>query len=403
MNRLELCQRLIEEAMKCLGSGDKECVLEKIKELIENYCHNGYAVGKEVADKVKDLVHDLWLVSDNELRCRLLRTLRGLGVTKKWVKAALKMNKKDLDNNWLIRCNIEWSIRIKKRNIIKRIEGLLRERFGWSEVRMCEELMRFIGVDVDEFRRYGIEPCDWVHAGFDEVYFMGIALSDLHIEVVNNYVEAQLSTTNTIGAVFFSLLLPEPSFSVSWNNSGGTRLVEVRYFVYVKVDEWGWLSNREELIKRISALRPEDVPRLIAGAVDGDGSIECELLRPRPHVTIAACKACEKRIFLDVLQEVLRKLEIEGRIYESDDMARLDVYGEEAIKLLRLILPYLRHPLRRLRAKLILMFYDGKIDYDTFAELYGRTKYEDSDNDPKRKRGIDVLVRAAPQTHTHGG
>jgi hypothetical protein len=27
---------------------------------------------------------------------------------------------------------------------------------------MCEELWRFVGVDVDEFRRYGIEPCAWL-------------------------------------------------------------------------------------------------------------------------------------------------------------------------------------------------------------------------------------------------
>jgi hypothetical protein len=401
MNRSELCQRLIEEARKCLGSGDRECVLRKIEELVRANCHDGRILGKEVAGKVKGIVHELWLVSDNELRCKLLRTLRELGVTKKWVRGALKMNRKDLDKKWRTRCNIEWGIRIKRRDIVKRVEGLLRERFGWSETRMCETLLKYIGVDTEAFRKYGIEPCDWVHAGFDDIYLMGIILSDSHIEVVNNYVEIQLGTTNTIGAVFFLSLLREPSLSISWFN-GKTRLVEVRYLIVLgKVDKWGWV-NREELIKRVRALRPEDVPRLIAGAVDGDGSISYDFDRSRPFINIVSCKACEKRIFLDALQEALRKLGIEGKIYESSDSAVLEVYGKEAVKLLRLITPHLRHPLKHLRAKLILMLHDRKIDYDTFAELYSQTMYEDRNNDPKRCRAIDILAQAAPQTHTHG-
>jgi hypothetical protein len=117
--RIETCTELISKAMKCLENNDKQCVTKLIEELVRNQCHNGYAVGKEIADGVRELVHELWLRSNDEKRCELLRTLRGLGVTKKWVKGALKMNRKDLDNKWLIRCNIEWSIRIKKRDIIK--------------------------------------------------------------------------------------------------------------------------------------------------------------------------------------------------------------------------------------------------------------------------------------------
>jgi len=399
--RIETCTELIRQATKCLENNDKQCVTRLIEELVRNQCHNGRLIGKEVADEVKDEVHELWLVSDNELRCKLLRTLRELGVTKKWVRGALKMNRKDLDKKWRTRCNIEWGIRIKRRDIIKRVEGLLKERFGWDEVRMCETLLKYIGVDAEVLRRYGIEPCDWVHAGFDDIYLMGIILSDSHIEVVNNYVEIQLGTTNTIGAVFFLSFLREPSLSISWFN-GKTRLVEVRYLIVLgKVDKWGWL-NREELIKRIRALRSEDVPRLIAGAVDGDGSISYDFDESRLIIEITACKACEKRVFLDALQEALEKLGIEGKIYESSDRAVLEVYGKEAVKLLRLIIPYLRHPLKRLRAKLILMLRDGIIDKNTFAELYSQTMYGDCNNDPKRCRAIEVLARAAPQTHTHG-
>ncbi|MFP3279733.1 MAG: hypothetical protein RXO76_01595, partial [Vulcanisaeta sp.] len=72
--RIELCQEILKEAMRCLENNDKQCVTRLIEELVRNQCHNGYAVGKETADKVKDLVRDLWLRSDsdNEYRCRLL-------------------------------------------------------------------------------------------------------------------------------------------------------------------------------------------------------------------------------------------------------------------------------------------------------------------------------------------
>jgi len=48
------------------------------------------------------------------------------------------------------------------------------------------------------------------------------------------------------------------------------------------------------------------------------------------------------------------------------------------------------------------MLHEGKIDDETFIELYEQTEYED-ENDPKRGHAVEALARAAPQTHTHGG
>ncbi|WP_143701562.1 LAGLIDADG family homing endonuclease [Vulcanisaeta sp. EB80] len=406
--RIELCQEAIKEAMRCLGNGDKDCVTRLIEELVKANCYNGNAVGKKVAGKVKDVVHELWLASsgDNEFKCELLTILRDLGISRTWVGDALGMGKNL--NRWIAKCGIRWEGKVTRNNVVKAIESLLR-RLGWDEIRMCETLLKYIGVDAEVLRRYGIEPCDWVHVEFDEVYFMGIALSDLHVDFVEfdkyKYIKASLDTTNTISAVLFLLLLQpiqRPSISIKWHD-GETGLIQVGYFITVRADKWGWV-NREELIKRIRALRPEDVPRLIAGAVDGDGSIRYEFNASRPLIEISACKACEKRVFLDALQEALGKLGIKSHMYEDEvsNGARLKVYGEDATKLLRLIMPYLRHPLKRLRAKLILMLYDGKIDYDTFDELYNQTKYGDSNNDPKRFHGLEALAQAAPQTHTHG-
>ncbi len=404
--RIELCTELIRHAKKCLENNDKDCVLRKIEELVRADCHNGHAVGKETADKVRELIHELWLVSNNERRCELLTILRDLGISKGWVKEALHMTTK-MWNKWLRRCGIEWEGKVTRNNVVKDIEGLLREKFGWNEIRMCERLWKFIDVDVNEFKRYGIDVCDWLYVKIDEIYFIGIVMSDVGANVIrdawgeNERVMVSLRTTNSIDALFFSILLHKPSIAMTWcNTSRQRKIITVEYYIYVKKDKWRWIDN-EELIKNTRALRPEDVPKLIAGVIDGDGTIKYNFTNSMPFIEIAACKACRKRVFLDALQEALRKLRIDGKIYELDHEARLEVYGENAIKLLRLIMPYLRHPLRRLRAKLILMLYEGRIDYETFTELYEQTEYED-ENDPKRSHAVEALARAAPQTHTHG-
>jgi hypothetical protein len=79
-------------------------------------------------------------------------------------------------------------------------------------------------------------------------------------------------------------------------------------------------------------LRLEDVPRLIAGAVDGDGSLGYNFTKSVPFIEITACKTCEKRVFLNALQEALRKSGIESRIYETDHGAKLGFYGKKSHK-----------------------------------------------------------------------
>jgi len=76
--------------------------------------------------------------------------------------------------------------------------------------------------------------------------------------------------------------------------------------------------------------------------------------------------------------------------------------GEDAVKLLRLIRPFVHHPLRRLRIELILVYHDGRISREEFKRLYNMTKYKRGRPDIKRNSALEALVRAAPQTHTHG-
>jgi len=155
--RIETCTELINQAMKCLENNDKQCTMRKIEELIKANCHDGRLIGKKIADRVRGVVHGLWLVSDDEYRCELLRMLKSLDVSKKWVVKALSMYTKML-NKWIAKCGIDWEYKMARSNIVRQLEDLLR-RMGWSEVGMCEELWQFVGVDVDEFRRYGVEPC----------------------------------------------------------------------------------------------------------------------------------------------------------------------------------------------------------------------------------------------------
>jgi hypothetical protein len=412
--RIETCTELISKAMKCLENNDKRCVMKKIKELIKADCHNGYAVGKEIADRVRGVVHELWLVSDNECRCELLRMLKDLNVMKGWVRDALGMFTKML-NKWLRRCGFSWEGRTTRNNVIKEIEDLLRERFGWSEVRMCEELWRFVGVDVNEFRRYGVEPCIWLE-GLEKLsnlrnpYWLGLGASDLAIGKYDWGLKLELSTTNTIDAIFFAKILSAikaPSLEIEWKKvlvgKYISKSIALSYYVILNVNAWPWpigldINELEEIIKGFTN---EGLAEFIAAKLDGDGRVWYNYTSV--FVGFTACKDCPKSFILNVLKEVITKrFGIIGDIKSDKTADELVFRGKSAVRLLRLIRPFVHHPLRRLRIELILAYYDGKISKDEFMKLYEQTKYELGAPDVKRNNALEILTRAAPQTHTHG-
>jgi hypothetical protein len=417
--RIELCQEAIKEARRCLESNDKECITRLIKELVRNQCHNGYAVGKETADKVKDVVHELWLVSDNECRCELLRMLRDLGISRNWVRDALGMSTKSL-SKWLVRCNIDWEGRITRNNVVEEIEDLLR-RLGWSELDMCEELFKFIGIDVEAFRRLGIEPCVWLNdleklSNLKKPYWFGLRVSDLMVKEFDDIISLEIDTTSSVDAVFFPTLLntvKTPSLKI-WRKKKTPaakyvqRPIALTFYVDLGVNKWPWpmkLSD-DEFERILNGFSDEELAEFVAGVVDGDGSVvyyyndETELV----FVYIIACKACPKRIVLDVLRDTIaRRFGIIGTINQLETADALVFGGEKAVRLLRRIVKYMHHPIRRIRAELILALYDGRISLEVFGKLYEQTEYDQGAPDVKRSRGLEALARAAPQTHTHGG
>jgi len=404
---------LISKAMKCLDNGDKGCVTRFIEELIRNQCHNGYVVGKEVMGKVKDVVHELWLVSDNELICELLSMLKSLGMSKNWVREALGMNTKNL-NKRLVKCGIDWESKVTRNDIVKVIESLLRERFGWSEARMCEEMWKFVGIDVNALRRYGIEPCAWLSglellSDLGRPYWLGLRASDLAVKELDDKTRLELNTTNAIDAVFFLKILSmikTPSLKIKRERRAPSmkyvhKPINLLYYVYLSANVWPWSIklNANELKKILNGFSDKGLAEFIAGEIDGDGSVQYE---GAVYVGITACKSCPKKA-IDVLKRIIaRRFGIVGRIEPRETVDVLAFYGENAVKLLRRIVEYVHHPLKRLRAELILALYDGRISLEVFEKLYEQTEYERGGPDVKRNNALEALTRAAPQTHTHG-
>jgi len=307
--RIKPCQETINKAMKCLENNDKDCVMMLIEELVKNQCHNGYVVGKEVTDGVRGVVHELWLVSDNEHRCELLTMLRDLGISRNWVRDALGMNMKNLDK-WLTRCSIDWEGRATRNDIVRQLEDFLRERFGWSEVRMCEELWRFVGVDVDEFRRHGIEPCSWLNgleklSDLRRLYWLGLRASDLAIVKLDYEITLEIGTTNSIDAVFFPVLLgtiKTPGLAIKWKKSMPaakyvSKSIGLSYYVDLDTDKWPWPIElgADEFERMLNSFGDEELAEFIAGEIDGDGVVWYDYENGYVAVSISACKKNVRR------------------------------------------------------------------------------------------------------------
>ena len=421
--RIETCTELISKAMRCLENNDKQCVTRLIEELIKANCHDGNAVGREIADKVKDLVHEMWLRDrgNDEYRCGLLRMLRDLNVSKRWVKKALCMVTKML-NKWLRRCVIDWESKTTRYSVVKEIKDLLRDKLGWNEIKMCEEMWKFIDVDVNAFRRRGIEPCIWLNglellSDLRRPYWLGLRASDLVIRRHRGGVESALNTTNSVDAIFFLTLLgtiKTPSLAINWKREAPAtkyafESIVLSYYVYLSANAWPWPIelSASELERVLDGFGGGELTEFIAGLLDGDGAV-VYYYNDEPEfvfVWIAACRDCPKRFILDVLKRVIaERFGIISNIYFKTTSAdALMFYNRNAISLLRHIIKYIHHPLKRLRAELILAYYDGRISRKEFKRLYDMTKYEQGAPDIKRNHGLEALARAAPQTHTHGG
>jgi hypothetical protein len=243
-------------------------------------------------------------------------------------------------------------------------------------------------------------------------YWLGLRASDLVVRELDDKIRLELKTTNTIDAVFFAKILntvKTPSLTIEWRWMPTAKYVSksiaLSYYVYLSVGAWTWPIELsvDELKRILDGFSDEELAEYIAGEIDGDGMVWYNEDSRAVYVKITTCKNCPKRFILDVLKEVIaERFGIVENIDHFETVDALVFGGEKAVRLLRRIAKYIHHPLRRLRAELILAYYEGRIDDDKFEELYNIMKYELGGLDVKRNNALEALTRAAPQTHTHG-
>jgi hypothetical protein len=236
------------------------------------------------------------------------------------------------------------------------------------------------------------------------------------VKEFGDIISLEIDTTGSVDAVFFPTLLntvKTPSLKI-WRKKKTPaakyvqRPIALTFYVDLGVNKWPWPMKLSvnELEKILNSLSDEGLAMFVAGVVDGDGSVRCvfEDDNAYVHVGITACKNCPKRLNLDVLRDIIaRRFGIIGTINQLKTADALVFGGENAIRLLRRIVRYMHHPIRRIRAELILALYDGRIDEKEFERLYEQTEYELGGPDIKRNHALEALIWAAPQTHTHGG
>jgi hypothetical protein len=413
-NRLEECTRLIEEAMKCLENGNKECAMKFIGLLIKNQCHDGRVVGREIANEVGELVHRLWLESDLVERHEVMTWLMGLNVPKTWkMRAIFKSKNPRAFNNYVKRYVTEWNpansqviqnANVRVRNVIA-IEELLRKEFGWNERIMCMRMWRFIGINLITFNEHNIDICGWLDRltanELTDIRWLGWFQSDLVVTDWKQYLDLLLSTTNTISAIHFAMVLRQikvPSIYISrYKTKNNEESEEVSYYITIPRTAWPWPLNKRESFEVLRELNRADFIKILAAVTDGDGSVVYHDGTPIFQITFGKDDIYEANLLKELLWT---QLGIEASIVKDDSKMALECHGDNAVQLLSEILPYMTHPLRSLRIKLILMYKSEELSQDVFHEVYDQIIYEDS-NDPKRNNALAVTAYAAPQTHTH--
>jgi hypothetical protein len=342
--------------------------------------------------------------------------LKNFNISKGWVKIALSISTKDW-NKWLVKCGIDWESTATRSEVVEEIEDLLR-RLCWDEVKMCEEMFRFIGIDVDDFRKYGVEPCAWLSglkllSSLRNPYWLGLRASDLSIKKFSGAIRLELDTTSSIDAIFFPKILSTvtaPSLRIVWKRRTSTvkyidKTACLQYYIDLGINEWPWPIELSagELERILDGFTDEEIAMFVAGLIDGDGFVRYDKDSRTVYVGISACKDCPKRANLNIVKRVIAKrFGIIGSNQSGRTTNDLVFGGEDTIRLLRRVAKYIHHPLRRLRAELILALYDGRISREAFEKLYETTEYELGGPDIKRNHDLEVLARAAPQTHTHG-
>ena len=291
--------------------------------------------------------------------------------------------------------------------LVEEIEEILRRQFGWNEVMMSNIMWRFIGVDVNAFLDYGIDPNAWLQTlsnlSINDPYWLGVQDGDLYIRKRNQRIDMEMHTTNPIDAVFFAILMrtiTTPSIDFSWTCK---RRICLSAHYRLSLERWPWYGMDYRIISNFDT---NNVLKYIAGLIDTDGTVSSHYVKQsggyRLEIRIYACRKCVN-VLMYVRDVIYERLGVEGRVLVREDDSALQFRNYQAVELLRRIRQYVAHPLKRLNAETYLKYYNKVLTVKEYRHLREQLKYNNNgNNDPKRCRLTDMLTRAAPQTHTHG-
>jgi hypothetical protein len=300
--------------------------------------------------------------------------------------------------------------------LVEEIEEILRRQFNWSEVMMSNIMWKYVGVNTEELLNYGINPHEWIeilrHISINDTYMLGAVHGDVTIYPISQSLyEITVSTTSTMGVLYFEELMkrikrPTVEFTVR-RRRRKLNVINVNFYVVVNKNEWPWSKAKNyETISRFSV---DELRRYLSGLIDTDGSVVINRKRDgrryKYYLEIDIVSADTK--FLEFLRDIIHeKLGIIGAIKKGEKGVRgslLRYRNWQAVQLGEEIMPFLAHPMKRVRLEVFMRYYNKdmpQVDFLRFVELF---KYHHGDSDPKRYHAADMLTQAAPQTHTHGG
>ena len=397
------CNELIERAKQCISRNENECTYITLINLLNSGCHNGYAFNRDVVDYVKEIVHYIWRNLSKDDRCAFLSYLRDVGLSKWWVRDALGYSSRNFDK--LINgCGIDWDRRIPQNRTAEYYEQVLRYRFGVDEVRECDGMFRYYGVDVRYLRDLGIEPCAYLHSKKPTwPYWAGLYATDLYVEPRDDMYQVSFDTSNGSGLLMALNTLNElgmPSIVIRWHRKGAPHAKyvsgdEVRIKTIIYTNNWPW-ESKDSMIKQVAGFNRDELIEFLAGAIDGDGYITItSSARPIIYITSGANKYTWLR---ELRREIINKLGISCTIkpmhnVRTNELTYLLEIRNDAV--LRAVEPYLHHPVRKLRARLIIEHLSGRLSHEQFSRAYEQTKYKINQQDNKHNSALYVAIHAS--------
>ncbi|MGC9180779.1 MAG: hypothetical protein ACP5GZ_11355 [Vulcanisaeta sp.] len=400
------CIKFIEQSIYCISKNDVDCTYKFLIELFNHKCHDGYAFSNDIVKKVKEITHYIWKNMDRDRRCDFLKYLREIGLSKWWIRDALGFSSNAM-NKIINRCKTTWEVRMPQNEVAKYYDQVIKQKFNLNEIKECEGLLKYYGIDVGYMKGLGIEPCSYLNTeGLRWPYWAGLYITDLYAEFIEDRYKLSFDTSNGAGlfmAITVFSKLNDPSIVIRWHKNGApnARYIngeEIRIKTITYIRDWPWLNKNQVINDYLQDLRRDELLEFLAGIIDGDGSIT--FTKGKPAVNIVA--GLEKYYWLKKVKAIIaQKLNLECSItpknfkITNELIYILSFKGSNIPSILEEIAPYLHHPIRRIRAELITAYLRHELNDEEFLRIYEQTKYKIKQPDIKRNSALNAAINAS--------